>query len=58
MADLDDLREGIAFRAGVGAATATNGALKGVSGHDWGIRSRMGRIFNATSGRTDGGAIG
>lgn len=44
MADLDDLRDGVSFGTGLAGAPA-DGRLKGLSGHDWGIRSRMGRIF-------------
>lgn len=53
MADLDDLRDGTSFGIDVRAAGPTNGAgLKGLSGYDWGIRSRMGRVFSPRTGRT------
>lgn len=50
MADLDDLREGTDFG---GDHVPTDGpALKGMAGHDWGVRARMSRIFAPSDGRT------
>ncbi|MGO1411987.1 MULTISPECIES: 3-hydroxy-5-phosphonooxypentane-2,4-dione thiolase [unclassified Microbacterium] len=50
MADLDDIRDGTDF----GGADATDAAfpLKGASGQDWGMRSRLARIFDPTDART------
>jgi putative autoinducer-2 (AI-2) aldolase len=50
MADLDDLREGTNF-AGP-ASTASGFHLKGLGGQDWGMRSRLSRIFDPTDGKT------
>ncbi|KAE8766015.1 3-hydroxy-5-phosphonooxypentane-2,4-dione thiolase [Georgenia thermotolerans] len=54
MADLDDLRDGTNFGGAIPAATAAPAlpGTKGMAGHDWGIRSRMARIFQPTDGRT------
>jgi putative autoinducer-2 (AI-2) aldolase len=50
MADLDDLREGTNF---AGATSTTSGFhLKGLGGQDWGMRSRLSRIFDPTDGKT------
>ncbi|WES63848.1 3-hydroxy-5-phosphonooxypentane-2,4-dione thiolase [Microbacter sp. GSS18] len=50
MADLDDLREGTDYSG----AAASDGAprLKGLSGQDWGLRSRMSRVFAPEDGKT------
>ncbi len=52
MADLDDLREGADF--GLGIATENNGGfyLKGASHLDWGMKHRLSRIFNPTTGKS------
>ncbi|PFG29882.1 3-hydroxy-5-phosphonooxypentane-2,4-dione thiolase [Paramicrobacterium agarici] len=50
MADLDDLREGTDF-SGVSASSGSF-PLKGLSGQDWGMRSRFSRIFDPEDGRT------
>ncbi|MGO3885231.1 MAG: 3-hydroxy-5-phosphonooxypentane-2,4-dione thiolase [Mycetocola sp.] len=52
MADLDDLRDGTNFD-GAPSTPATGGfPLKGLAGQDWGLRSRLSRIFNPTDGKT------
>ena len=51
MPDTDDVREGIHFHAAV--APDTKGFfLKGSNSLDWGMKNRLARIFNPTSGRT------
>ncbi len=52
MADLDDLREGADF--GLGIETTNNGGfyLKGASHLDWGMKHRLSRIFNPTTGKS------
>lgn len=51
MADLDDLREGKEY--GIGIATQNGGFyLKGASHLDWGMKSRLSRIFNPKSGKS------
>jgi putative autoinducer-2 (AI-2) aldolase len=50
MADLDDLREGTNF-AGA-PSTASGFHLKGLAGQDWGMRSRLSRIFDPADGKT------
>jgi putative autoinducer-2 (AI-2) aldolase len=53
MADLDDLRDGTDFGGQAQSRVArTTPGSKGMSGHDWGIRSRMSRIFQPSDGRT------
>lgn len=52
MADLDDVRDADTFGFGVAVAGGDDGTPKGMSGHDWGIRSRMGRIFRPETQRT------
>ena len=50
MADLDDLRDGTDFSAG---ATVSSGFhLRGLGSQDWGMRSRLSRIFNPADGKT------
>lgn len=50
MADLDDLREGTNF---AGGPVNTGGFhLKGLGGQDWGMRSRLSRIFDPADGKT------
>ena len=51
MADLDGLRDGDDYGAGV-PVSGDRAALRGMSGHDWGIRSRLGRIFRYDTRRT------
>ncbi|MGO2660402.1 3-hydroxy-5-phosphonooxypentane-2,4-dione thiolase [Mycetocola reblochoni] len=51
MADLDDLRDGTDF-TGAAAAASTDFPLKGLAGQDWGMRSRLSRIFSPADGRT------
>lgn len=50
MADIDNLREGQNF--GGGATAQKEFHLKGLSGQDWGMRSRLSRIFNPLDGKT------
>lgn len=51
MADLDDIRDGKNF--GVGTAQENHAFfLKGSGQLDWGMQSRLARIFNPDSGRT------
>lgn len=50
MADLDNLREGTDFS---GATTTVESfPLKGLAGQDWGMRSRLSRIFDPADGKT------
>jgi len=51
MADTDDIREGRSFGLDT-PATSRGFFLKGMDGADWGLKNRMARIFNRTSGRT------
>ncbi len=50
MADLDDLRDGSDFSAGSQAPTGFH--LRGLGGQDWGMRSRLSRIFDPADGKT------
>ena len=50
MADLDDLREGADFSGA--QAKASTFPLKGLGGQDWGMRSRLSRIFDPKDGKT------
>ncbi len=51
MADLDDLREGANFSSNI--PVETHGYhLKGCSNLDWGMKDRLSRIFNPTTGKT------
>lgn len=51
MADLDDIKEGKDF--GLDQPADKQGFfLKGAAHHDWGLKNRLGRIFNPRSGRT------
>ncbi|GAA2227936.1 3-hydroxy-5-phosphonooxypentane-2,4-dione thiolase [Herbiconiux moechotypicola] len=51
MPDLDDLREASDF---TGSSAGANGGfhLKGLGGQDWGMRSRLSRIFRPDTGKT------
>lgn len=51
MADLDDIRDGKDFGIGV-AQENQRFFLKGSGALDWGMQSRLARIFNPKSGRT------
>ncbi|KAA8999264.1 3-hydroxy-5-phosphonooxypentane-2,4-dione thiolase [Affinibrenneria salicis] len=51
MADLDDIRDGKNFGIGV-AQENQRFFLKGSGALDWGMQSRLARIFNPDSGRT------
>ncbi len=51
MADLDDIREGKDWGLGTPAKNEPF-FLKGSEGLDWGMKSRLARIFNPVSGRT------
>jgi putative autoinducer-2 (AI-2) aldolase len=51
MADLDDLREGQNF-GGAGGRGESVFHVKGSAGQDWGLRSRLSRIFRPEDGRT------
>ncbi|MCH8562887.1 3-hydroxy-5-phosphonooxypentane-2,4-dione thiolase [Nesterenkonia sp. YGD6] len=50
MADTDDLREGHNFEGDSGMQEKFH--LKGLAGQDWGMRSRLSRIFNPLDGKT------
>ena len=51
MADLDDLRDGSNF--GIGQATNNQSYyIKGAENLSWGMKDRMSRIFNPTSGKS------
>ncbi|WP_119696543.1 3-hydroxy-5-phosphonooxypentane-2,4-dione thiolase [Microbacterium halotolerans] len=50
MADLDDIREGTDF--GGTQTTEASFPLKGAAGQDWGMRSRLSRIFDPHDART------
>ncbi len=51
MADLDDIKDGKDWGADRPADTSRF-FLKGALHHDWGMKARLARIFNPTSGRT------
>lgn len=51
MADLDNLREGTRFGTGQSIA-ASPFPIKGAAGQDWGMRSRLSRIFRPEDGKT------
>ena len=51
MADLDDLRDGKDFGEGR-PADISRFFLKGAASHDWGMKSRLSRIFSPKTGRT------
>ena len=51
MADLDDIKDGKDWGLGI-PATNEPFFLKGSEGLDWGMKSRLTRIFNPRSGRT------
>jgi len=51
MADLDDIKDGKDWGLGI-PATNEPFFLKGSEGLDWGMKSRLTRIFNPSSGRT------
>ncbi|MCB6177631.1 3-hydroxy-5-phosphonooxypentane-2,4-dione thiolase [Rhodobacter sp. Har01] len=51
MADLDDIKEGKDFGLDI-PADRQGFFLKGAANHDWGMKNRLSRIFNPTSGRT------
>jgi len=51
MADLDDIRDGKEY--GIGVSQKTEGYfLKGSGNLDWGMKDRLSRIFNPTTGKT------
>ncbi|MCL2105437.1 MAG: 3-hydroxy-5-phosphonooxypentane-2,4-dione thiolase [Kiritimatiellaeota bacterium] len=51
MADLDDIRDGKEY--GLGVSQKTEGYfLKGSGNLDWGMKDRLSRIFNPTTGKT------
>jgi len=51
MADVDELRDAKNFHVGIPMA-AQPFFLKGSNSLDWGMKNRLGRIFNPSSGRT------
>ena len=51
MADLDDLKDGKNFGIGIPVANQAF-YLKGAANLDWGMKSRLGRIFRPDTGRT------
>jgi putative autoinducer-2 (AI-2) aldolase len=54
MADLDDFKDGTNFgHTSTALGDASHGfAIKGMAGYDWGIRSRLSRIFQPGDGKT------
>jgi len=51
MADTDDIRDGMNFGIDI-PVEKKSFFLKGMDNMDWGLKDRMGRIFNKESGRT------
>lgn len=52
MPDLDDLREGTDFSPASGNSTSSGFHLAGLGGQDWGMRSRLSRVFDPADGKT------